>query len=211
MTALECRNSFFYDSALKLFLESQMQEVSTEVAFVLYENFTALDVFGPVEVLGSIDQYRLHYVSLAGGLVRNRQGIRIDTDPLSSVRENCLLVVPGGFGSRAAIEDQGFLAALSEKIRIARFVLCICTGSALVAKTGALDGKLASTNQKAFDWVVMQRPEVKWQRGARTSVDGKFFTSAGVSAGIDMALQFVKTQFGEARAEEIRTRMEYRG
>ena len=180
-----------------------------KVCVLLYENFTALDAFGPVEVLGKIEEYELHYVSLSGGLVRNTQGIRIETEPVSSMEAGGILLIPGGFGSRAAINDTAFICALAGAIRQAAYTLCVCTGSALAAETGALDGKRATTNKIAFAWVADNHPAVRWDREARWVADGNIYTSAGVSAGIDMALGFVRDRFGSERAEDICRRMEY--
>ena len=179
------------------------------VYVVLYDNFTVLDAFGPVEVLNSIEELQIHYVSLHGGIIENRQGIRIETESFPLVTQEDILLIPGGFGSRVIINDQAFLEGLSHMIESAGYVLCVCTGSALVSKTGALDEKRATSNKKAFDWVQSCRPEVLWNREARWVVDGKFYTSAGVSAGIDMALGFVRDVYGLAQAQEIIKRMEY--
>lgn len=84
-----------------------------------------------------------------------------------------------------------------------------CTGSALLAKSGRLDGHKATTNKTAFDWVTSQGPEVLWQRKARWVEDGRFITSSGVSAGIDMALSAIALMHGTATAEEVAFWSEY--
>lgn len=187
-----------------------MEPKQTDVNILLFENFTALDVFGPVEVLGSIDGYNLRYRSRAGGIVTNGQHIRIETEPTDGSGRGGILLVPGGWGTRALVGDEGFLSLLKEAADGADFCLSVCTGSALLAKCGALDGKKAATNRRAFDWVASQSGSVLWQKDARFVHDGKFWSSAGVSAGIDMALAFVAEQFGTERAAEIAERMEYR-
>jgi len=181
-----------------------------DINIVLYKDFTALDVFGPVEVLGDVDDFRLRYVSLEGGIITNRQSIRLETEPFATVARGQIVLVPGGFGSRKSIKDERFIAALRQLVDDADCVLCVCTGSALVAETGALDGRIATTNTRAFDWVADGHPAVEWVRGARWVTDGKYYTSAGVSAGIDMALGFVGDRYGLAAARDIAERMEYR-
>lgn len=176
---------------------------------VMYKNFTALDVFGPVDVLSRIDEYKVHFVSLGGGIIENSQSIQIVTEPMTSVKENEIILIPGGFGSRTAINNTHFINALLNIIKNANYILCVCTGTALVAKTGMLDGKTATSNKKAFDWVIAQRPEVNWNRSARWCVDEKYYTSAGVSSGMDMALGFVKDCYGERKALAICNEMEY--
>lgn len=183
----------------------------TPLHVVLYPDFTALDVFGPVEVLSRLPDADIHYVSLSGGIVTNHQSIRIETGPFSAMRPGGWLLIPGGWGSRTVIDDDGFLRTLREAMEQAARVLCVCTVSALAASTGLLDGRHAATNHAAFDWVQSRAPAVHWDRAARWTADGKFYTSAGVSAGIDMALGFVRDHFGKDAADAICRRMEYRG
>lgn len=176
---------------------------------VLYQDFTALDVFGPVEVLSGIKGLRIHYVSESGGVVGNHQSIRMETERMDTVGRGNILLIPGGFGSRREVENQGFIHLLSSMIEAAHYVLCVCTGSALAAKTGTLDGRRATSNKRAFEWVRSCRPEVDWVERGRWVVDGKFYSSAGVSAGTDMALGFVRDIYGKETAEAMCERMEY--
>lgn len=90
-----------------------------------------------------------------------------------------------------------------------RVVMTVCTGSALAAAAGLLDGLRATGNKRAFDWAMSMGEKVLWQRDARWTRDGKFYTAAGVSAGIDMALGFVADHFGRERALSIAEGMEY--
>lgn len=69
--------------------------------------------------------------------------------------------------------------------------MTICTGSALLAKTGLLNDKYATSNKRSFEWVKISFDQVKWIEKARWVVDGKYYTSSGVSAGIDIALVFI--------------------
>ena len=176
---------------------------------VLYTNFTALDAFGPVQVFGYIDEYAIRFVSLYGGVVRNAQGLRIMTEPMSEIRPGGILLIPGGSGSREMIRDPAFIQALGEAVQRSEYTLCVCTGSALAAETGLLDGKRATTNKTAFDWVADNHTRVKWDREARWVADGNIYTSAGVSAGTDMALGFVRDRFGAETAENLCRKMEY--
>lgn len=179
------------------------------VNVVLYDNFTALDVFGPVEVLGSVEGYKIHYYSLRGGIIRNEQAIRIDTEPMEGIEPDGILLIPGGFGSRMAVSDEEFISALMKTAVSSRYVLCVCTGSALLASTGLLDGKRATSNKLAFDWAKSFGPQVKWVREARWIAEDNIYTSAGVSSGIDMALGFVRDTLGDEKARTICKRMEY--
>ncbi len=179
------------------------------VYVILYEDFTALDVFGPVEVLSNLEDHDITFVSLNGGIIRNKQGIRIETEPVSKMDKAGILLIPGGFGNRRIIKDPVFIKALGDAVNSSDYTLCVCTGSALAAETGALDGGRATSNKIAFDWVADNHPGVEWDREARWVKNGRIYTSAGVSAGIDMALGFVRDLYGAEKAEEICRRMEY--
>jgi transcriptional regulator GlxA family with amidase domain len=85
----------------------------------------------------------------------------------------------------------------------------VCTGSALLARTGLLDDRPATSNKIAWDWVVAQGPRVRWQRRARWVDDGNVLTSSGVSAGIDMALALIARLNGRDLALTAARNMEY--
>ena len=85
----------------------------------------------------------------------------------------------------------------------------MCTGSALLAKAGVLDGRKATTNKAAYAWATSQGPNVAWLAQARWVEDGKFMTSSGVSAGTDMGLAIVARLFGAEKAEQVAVVAEY--
>ncbi|ROR26299.1 DJ-1/PfpI family protein [Mobilisporobacter senegalensis] len=180
-----------------------------DVNILLFDNFETLDVFGPVEILGSVKEYDLHYYSQNGGEIVSAQNATILTKNITSASRDGILVVPGGKGTRVLINDLSFINLLKEYAEQARYCLSICTGSALLAKTGLLDCKKATSNKKAFEWVRSINSHVNWIRRARWVADGKFYTSSGVSAGMDMTLGFIKDRFNRQYAEEIATHIEY--
>jgi len=167
-------------------------------------------VFGPIEVLYRLDGgVAVRYVSSTGGLISGSGGARVWTEPLSESGDPDILLVPGGLGTRKLVEDGPTLKFIRATSQTARFVLSVCTGSALLAKAGVLSHRRATSNKLAWDWVVQQSAEVEWVRKARWVVDAKFYTSAGVSAGIDMALGFVRDQVGIQVAESFARGLEY--
>lgn len=190
-------------------MKERVRKRKKEVIIVLYNDFTALDVFGPVEVLGNVEDYTIGYASLRGGLVHNRQGIAMMTQPMEDVKSSEIVLIPGGYGSRTVIQDKEFLAQLDRLMQLSQYVLCVCTGSALAAATGSLTGKRATSNKMAFEWVKSQGSDVCWDDTARWVRDGNLYTSSGVSAGIDMAVGFVWDQFGAEEARRICNLMEY--
>lgn len=181
-----------------------------QITALLYHDFTALDALGPLEVLGRLPGYEIRYASLFGGPVSNEKGLVVMTEALSSPGPGDILLIPGGMGSRQLVLQDDFLAALRKAALESTLVMTVCTGSALAAAAGLLDGLHATGNKKAFDWTMSMGKKVLWQRDARWTRDGKFYTAAGVSAGIDMALGFVADHFGREKAFSIAEGMEYR-
>ncbi len=149
-----------------------------DINFLLFEQFETLDLFGPVEICGRHPDFQLHYISQNGGLVTSAQGVRIDTKSQQDMNVSGVLVIPGGAGTRTLIKDTPFLKNLRRLSEEAAFVLSVCTGSALLARCGALEEKRATSNKRAFDWVVSTSDKVHWIRKARWVHDGKFYTSS---------------------------------
>lgn len=180
-----------------------------DIYFLFFEDFETLDVFGPVEVLSRIDNVKLHYISISGGLIRSKQGYYIQTESITEIAPNSILVVPGGQGTRSLVSDELFITTLRNLCNRAKNVLSICTGSALLAKSGVLDNRKATSNKKAFEWVQTTSSNINWIRNARWVIDGKYYTSSGVSAGMDMALGFVNDLYGNDKAMQIAKAIEY--
>lgn len=176
---------------------------------ILFSDFETLDVFGPVEVFGKVEKCTIKYYSQLGGIISNKDGLRIETQPIDNIEINDVLFIPGGSGTRKDVENIEFLHQIRNLAENSQYILTVCTGSALLARTGLLDGKKATSNKRAFDWVKSNSDKVKWIQQARWVVDGKYYTSSGVSAGIDMALGFVSDLLGKNTAEEIAFRIEY--
>lgn len=180
-----------------------------DINILLFDDFETLDVFGPVEILGKVPEYKLHYYSQKGGVVTSPQGTKIITESICFANKAGVLVIPGGRGTRDLVNDKSFIDMLKEIVEESCYTLSICTGSALLAKTGLLNGKKATSNKKAFQWVKSVNSSVHWIEKARWVVHGKYYTSSGVSAGMDMTLGFLKDGFGEEVAVKIAQDIEY--
>lgn len=176
---------------------------------VLFDDFETLDVFGPAEIFGRSPHYTLNYCSLSGGVITSSQGAQIITTVFEP-EKTALMLVPGGQGTRRLVSDEGMLAALRTAAQHAQWCLSVCTGSALLAAAGVLDGRQATSNKRAWQWVTSLSAQVNWVKKARWCADGRFYTSSGVSAGTDMALAFIADSHGETAAEEIAQHIEYR-
>ena len=181
------------------------------VGVLLFENFETLDVFGPVEILGRLkDLYSIRFYSLSGGLIRNSHGISIVTEKLEPEHSNSeIIIIPGGAGTRLGVNNALLIDTIRKISVSSNYVLTICTGSALLAKTGLLDGRKATSNKRAFDWVMTNGKDVNWIKHARWIVDGKYYTSSGVSAGMDMALGFLADRHGLEFARKVAFEIEY--
>ncbi|MBT0394707.1 DJ-1/PfpI family protein [Morganella morganii] len=176
---------------------------------VLFDDFETLDVFGPAEIFGRSPHYTLNYCSLSGGVITSSQGVQIITTVFEP-EKTALMLVPGGQGTRRLVNDENMLPVLRTAAQHAQWCLSVCTGSALLAAAGVLDGRQATSNKRAWQWVTSLSAQVNWVKKARWCADGRFYTSSGVSAGTDMALAFIADRHGEAAAEEIAQHIEYR-
>jgi putative intracellular protease/amidase len=165
------------------------------VGVVLFEGFELLDVFGPLEMLGG-DMDIAVMAERAGPVASSQGPACVAEAAMADADAPDVLLVPGGFGTRREVANAAFLAELARLAGAARLVASVCTGSALLAKAGILDGKRATSNKRAFAWVASQGPRVDWVAQARWVEDGRFFTSSGVSAGMDMALGLLERMLG---------------
>jgi transcriptional regulator GlxA family with amidase domain len=188
-----------------------METRQRTVGLILFPGFELLDVFGPAEAFGMVpDRFKLVTVAAKAGAVASAQGPQaIAEHALGNCPPLDLILVPGGIGTREGVHDAALLGSIRALANQAEVATSVCTGAALLARAGVLDGKSATTNKWAFQWVVEQGPAVKWIKSARWVEDGKFVTSSGVSAGIDMALSVIARLAGREDAEKAAIRMEY--
>ncbi|KAI1212637.1 class I glutamine amidotransferase-like protein [Annulohypoxylon truncatum] len=196
----------------------------TRFAVALFPGFQALDVFGPLDILNTLStQVPLSLTILstslapvstatpaAGGPSTAQSVVPTRTYADANVDVDVeVLLVPGGAGTR----DPANVAQVEDYVRRAypklRYLLTVCTGSALVARTGVLDGRRATSNKRAWEWATAQGPRVNWVPRARWVTDGNVWTSSGISAGIDMMYAFVADQFGEDVAQTLADDAEY--
>lgn len=190
------------------------------VAVVLFDGFTVLDVYGPVQAFGATRVikedgtphrfFQVFTVAERTGPIKSGEGPSTHADyAFGDVPDFDVLVVPGGFGTRQAVNDEAFLTKLGAISRRAPITTTVCTGSALLARTGLMDGRPATSNKISWDWVQKQGPKVLWRRKARWVDDGNLVTSSGVSAGIDMTLALIARLHGRDVAVAAARNMEY--
>lgn len=193
-----------------------------QIAYLLYDRFTALDITGPHEVLNSVPGNESIFVAEQAGPVRN------ESDTLSLVADASIeevpgpdiLVVPGGYGTRALVAgaaqakpssdptDRGepLLDWIREAHESTAWTTSVCTGSLLLAAAGLLDGVPATTHWLARDLLAELGADPVPERVVE---HGKILTAAGVSAGIDMALTLVRRINGDEVAQAVQLGIEY--
>ncbi len=183
------------------------------IGAVIFEDFEMLDYFGPLEMFAMHrDQFKIVAVAETERPMTSSGGPAVVPDARFADGDTYdVLLVPGGKGVRTEVENTAMLDWLRAASAKAEVVTSVCTGSALLARAGLLDGRAATTNKLAFDWVrgVSQTETVEWQRSARWVKDGKFYTSSGVSAGTDMSLQVIADLLGAEAAEQAAFWAEY--
>ncbi|MCH1781937.1 DJ-1/PfpI family protein [Psychrobacter glaciei] len=179
---------------------------------LLFDDFETLDLFGPIEMFGCLpEHYRLQFASLSGGIIHSKHGVAMQTVTVTELAyQTDIVLMVGGMGTRQQINHRPFLQALTTLVEHADWALSVCTGSALLAKAGVLDGKRATSNKLSWQWVITQSDKVDWVEQARWVIDGKFYTSSGVSAGMDMALGFIADRHDIETARQIANYTEYR-
>lgn len=189
-----------------------------QVGGLLYPGFEMLDLFGPLEMFSLLGSERvaIHTVATNPAPVAAAMGSGAPSGPkvvadytFDSAPRLDLLIIPGGFGTFPALEDASLLEYLRGLAKSGTILASVCTGSALLAKAGLLDGKQATSNKQYFDLVRAQGAQVNWVAAARWVDAGQFVTSSGVSAGMDMALALIARLFDETTADTVATGAEY--
>jgi putative intracellular protease/amidase len=179
-----------------------------QIAYLLYDRFTALDIIGPHDVLNSVPGNESVFVAEERGPVRNESDtLSLVADAsIDEVRSPDIVVVPGGFGNRALLEHEPLHDWIRTVHENTAWTTSVCTGALLLAAAGLLDGVPATTHWLARDLLA--------ELGAKVVPDrvvehGKIVTAAGVSSGIDMALTLVQRINGDDVARAVQLGIEY--
>lgn len=194
----------------------------TQVGILIFEDVEVLDFCGPFEVFSitttegqSGDEaqlYAVHTIADTGDIVRCRNGLRVQPDHTIDQHPDLdIVVVPGGRGTRRELSNPRVLSWIKAQHEQADLMTSVCTGSFLLAATGLLDGKSATTHWASIDWLRETYPAITVRDDQRYVDEGRIITSAGVSAGIDMALHVVERMHGPVVARQSARHMEYDG
>ena len=192
------------------------------VGILVFDEVEILDFCGPYEVFTAVrldearrraerSPFEVLLVAEGQETVAATGGLRILPD---TTTEDCppldILVVPGGWGTRREIDNQRLLRWIADRGRQVEMLTSVCTGSMLLGHAGLLDGLQATTHWMSLEWMRETFPNVKVEEHQHVVENEHVITSAGISAGIDMALKVVQRTFGETVARATARYMEYR-
>ncbi|MDE0727050.1 MAG: DJ-1/PfpI family protein [Alphaproteobacteria bacterium] len=186
----------------------------TTIGILFFENTEELDAVGPWEVFtmaaAQRDEIKVVSISERGGTVKCSKGLRIVMDhSFADAPKLDVLLVPGGMGTRTEVDNPELLAWIAAVAPDCQWVTSVCTGSYLLAEAGPAAGKRITTHWGAIDMVRQRGKAGGVLENIRYVRDGNLLTSAGVSAGIDMALWLMGEMYSPEFARSVQRNMEY--
>ncbi|MEY2491312.1 MAG: hypothetical protein QOH24_263 [Verrucomicrobiota bacterium] len=187
---------------------------SIPVAFLISQGAVIIDFCGPWEVFRDVDipgrkdaPFRLYTVAETTAPIRAGGGMKIVPDyTLADAPAPKVIVIPAQSDPSATV-----LEWIRKSTKNTDVTMSVCTGAFVLAKTGLLSGKAATTFHAAFKPFAMQFPDIHLKRGARFVEDGNLASAGGLSSGIDLALRVVERYFGHEVAQKTAYNMEYQG
>jgi transcriptional regulator GlxA family with amidase domain len=202
-----------YPATLHVYRLRYPGELPVRVGILVFDEVEELDFVGPLEVFGQTSQLvvgiEIIVVSKDGLPVRCRYGLTVQPDRnFDTCPTLDLLIVPGGKGAREHARYDPAILSFVRSHASRNSIASVCTGALILAEAGLLKGHTATTHWSAFG-LLRQYPEVEVKEGVRFVRDRGVSTSAGISAGIDLALAIVNDSYGEKMATEVARHMEY--
>lgn len=186
------------------------------VAILLFDEIEVLDFAGPFEVFAVTNEladdrlFQVVTVAAEKKAIRARNGLSVNpAHTLADCPPPNILIVPGGFGTRALLKNQPVLDWIKSINTTAEIVASVCTGSVVLGRAGLLDGLKATTHHECFDLLREHAPRTTVVETDRFIDNGRILTAAGISAGIDMSLHLVGRLHGAATAQKSARYMEY--
>jgi transcriptional regulator GlxA family with amidase domain len=187
------------------------------IVFVAYEGALILDIAGPLQAFATANflaangapPYRIDVVSPRGGVVTTSSGLPIVTQSVARQRSAAIdtLIVVGGAGVHEAVRDARLVRWIARQGTAARRVCSVCTGAFLLAATGLLTGRRAVTHWASVALLQERHPDVRVEEDPIFVQDGRLWTSAGVTAGIDLALALIERDLGRDTAMLVARRL----
>ncbi|KAH7015266.1 class I glutamine amidotransferase-like protein [Ilyonectria destructans] len=193
------------------------------VGMMLFRAFDMVDVFGtldPLQLLALTGQQLNLYLIAASLDPVTTQPLTMNpfnssffpviqpTNTFDDDLDLDVLIVPGGPGARSS-DLQAEIAYIEKMFPKVKVFMTVCTGAGVAAQAGVLDGHMATTNKKAWATMTAKGPNVNWITPARYVIDGKIWTSSGVTSALDLMFKFIGTYWGSEQSQTIATMMEH--
>lgn len=180
---------------------------TTDLTILLFDGFTALDVIGPYEVLTRIPGMRCRFTGKEKRVYRDLHGLGLDVaHTIDEVTQTDILLIPGGLGISDLIKDVSIINWIRDVDSRSVWTVSVCSGAIVLAETGLLTGRTCTTHWRRIEQLRSYGLDVRKDRYVR---DGKYITSAGVSAGIDMAVFLTTLIAGDECASDICRSIDY--
>jgi transcriptional regulator GlxA family with amidase domain len=183
--------------------------MTREIGFLVYPGFQLLDLSGPLTAfqvatkVATKQPYRLHVLSRNGGLIASSSGLQIKTKRVRRDALDTLVVAGGGAPGRPRDPALDVSETVNKLAGQSRRISSVCTGAFILARTGLLDGRQATTHWQFVALLQRLFPKVKVKGDAIFTKDDNIWTSAGISAGIDLALAMIEEDLGPAVARAV--------
>ena len=202
-----------------------MTETVTRLGVVIFPGFALLDAAGPLQFFNQLSSMQPLQLSLIAKsmepvstippehIAKKAQfqpigEVWLPTHTYETVSDLDVLLIPGGLGVNDETIFNDVAAFIKKQYPTLKYLLSVCTGSTMIAATGLLDGRKATSNKFAWS-LALRNPAVRWVSKARWVVDGNIWSSSGVAAGMDMTYAFISTVFSADLATQIANVMEY--
>ena len=177
------------------------------IVILVFDKFTALDIVGPYEVLSRLPGASIKFVALERGAYNDAHGLKLIAEyHLEEISSADILLIPGGHGVDAVLKNDILLTWIQMIDKTSSWTVSVCSGALLLAEAGILTGTRCTTHHRRKDQLNQYDVDVVHDRFVHS---GKVITSAGVSAGIDMAFYLVEQIAGADAALQIRIGIEY--
>jgi putative intracellular protease/amidase len=197
-----------HDAMMKLFMTKSKYPISTIGIFV-YDGYQTLDAMGPYETLANLNNVKIFFIAKNKGFVSNQRGLKIKVDTsIGEVTKLDILVIPGGaVETFKTSQDTAVLHWIKKMDETTTYTTSVCTGAWILASTGLLKDRNVTTNwYRAEEMMHYFGANFKKERYVQ---DGKYWTSAGVTAGIDMSLAIINELMGKEYTQAAMLNLEY--
>lgn len=178
----------------------------------LSDDFEVLDAFGPIQIFGCVpEHFYIRFISLRGGLITGKQGIKVWTEPLNPIEIEDIFLIPGGKGVKSFLHmegDKGQLL-LKQAVQEVEFCMMVQNASAMLAKTGLLFHRQVADYGYDENWKRMFTVGINYINGENWISDGKYYSSSTTTAAMDMTLGLVSDMLDIDIAEKVAEEIGY--